>query len=429
MTTECVGSRLGSTQRSQADGFSLPKQSGTLWLAVLLACCACSAEDGLTESGGSVAEPLTQEAVIAGLQRAGAWEVAPSTARFSTEEDSVGDNALALQGGDNPAELARAEDAIWQADDGERYEALFITPDGTVYGRRGPAPQAETPSEANGWGVPATVADQADPIGKTSEPLLIGPNSTNDRRGRVSTGLTSAPVRLTGAMSSHGDLQSGTCSGTKIGPRVVLTASHCVWNGQFLTQSGFWNPGQSNTTTPNGSFAWTGVALRDHIQGDQFDYAVIFLPDTQAVFNLSWMGAIWGTAASWYANKSSHNNGYPCGPDNVCGTIAMQTCKASPLANKQCDGWMYSDPSTLVSGDFLANDLLSFDNDISLGHSGSAVYTSVTGGHAVMAVAAHATLTQKGWGPRFRQSMWNDVCSWLALPGAQSSFGQHPLCH
>ena len=90
---------------------------------------------------------------------------------------------------------------------------------------------------------------------------------------------------------------------------------------------------------------------------------------------------------------------------------------------------MYSDPSTLVSGDFLANNELSFDNDISKGHSGSAIYTSASPGFAVMTLVSGGTIGQKAKGPRFRQSMWDDVCGWLALPGAQSSFGQHALCN
>lgn len=82
-------------------------------------------------------------------------------------------------------------------------------------------------------------------------------------------------------------------------------------------------------------------------------------------------------SSEFLREQDSFNHGYPCGPNNPCGTVAQQTCDDSALGSKQCDGWMYSDPSTLVSGDFLANNALSFDNDWSKGHSGSAVYTPV----------------------------------------------------
>jgi hypothetical protein len=197
-----------------------------------------------------------------------------------------------------------------------------------------------------------------------------------------------------------------------------------------ITFSGFFNPGQTNSTTPNGSIQWAGLGLRDYRVDPKYDYAVIWLPDTQAVFNLSWMGVVWFSSGAGYNGEFSSNQGYPCGPNLICGSTSQQKCKASPRTDKRCDGWMYTDPSSLVTSDFLSGDLLQWDNDVSIGHSGSALYTtslSSTGATVAFAVVANGNIGSKAYGPRFRQSMWNDVCSWIAA--SPSSFGQHSLCN
>ncbi len=56
--------------------------------------------------------------------------------------------------------------------------------------------------------------------------------------------------------------------------------------------SGTFNPGQTNTTTPNGSYSWGGVYARDwRVDEHSYDYAVFFVDDSQAFYDLGWMGA------------------------------------------------------------------------------------------------------------------------------------------
>ena len=88
---------------------------------------------------------------------------------------------------------------------------------------------------------------------------------------------------------------------------------------------------------------------------------------------------------------------------------------------------MYSDPSSLVTADYAVN-TLSWDNDVSVGHSGSAIWTSIGTDPAVIAVVTNGNVGSKAFGPRMRSPMWDDLCDWIADPASASSFGSHPLC-
>lgn len=120
--------------------------------------------------------------------------------------------------------------------------------------------------------------------------------------------------------------------------------------------------------------------------------------------------------------------GYPCGANGAssCGAISVQTCNASQRVDKRCDGWMYTHSTFMDTASFMAGDLLLLYNDVSKGQSGSAVWRSSTGGAPlIMGIVTHANGPgTRAMGPRFRQSMWDDVCSWIGQK--PSAFGAHP---
>ena len=359
-------------------------------------------------------------------------------------------------------------DPLWYAESGERYEALFITESGAVYGRLGPAEGHPIPNAENEFGafegisgpeqplddhhpavldefaaMPAnpgqdptspfadlaTPSDDPDPI-----PNYVGTDYWNDDRLRwgSSSALTSYPIRTIGPLSGSGSVSAGGCTGTKIGPRSILTASHCVLrrNGSLQT-SGYFNPGQNNSTALNGSYRWSGLYLRDWRIGRRYDYAVLRGPDNSTLVSRGWLGVVWWNSASSYDGRVSTIDGYPCGPTGPsdCGATTTQRCNASPRADKRCDGWMYGDDRylNLDSYDYYEAGTLRFYNDVSKGNSGSAVRSTANNVMAVAAACTSETSSGICYGPRFRTYMWNDVCSWIAA--MPSSHAQHSLCN
>jgi V8-like Glu-specific endopeptidase len=414
--------------------------------ALLIGFVACDSED-VTDSIERDEE--SADPVLALLSTSGTWEKTANPVALSDalpQVEILPDGLLES----TESSLARSAelDRGWFADDGERYDALYIHHDGRSYGRRRAATSSyRIPDAANDFGAftgaggvldadafarleadSAGRVPDADPAGLSAQ-ARIGTDWSNDRRSRIASGLTTWPTRTIGALSGNGNTQSSGCSGTKVGPRAVLTAAHCVMGSTgSITFSGRFNPGQTNTTTPNGSITWSGVFLRDWRVHRKYDYAILYLADSPATVGLGWMGVVWWNGTSGYAGRGSKLFGYPCGPNNNCGTIAQQRCKASPRTDKRCDGWMYGHSSLLWPNSYRSDDLLQYDNDMSSCQSGSAVWTWHGNAAAVMAVNTHSS-NGVSMGARFRQSMWNDVCTWIGHPAFQSAYATHSLCN
>ena len=317
-------------------------------------------------------------------------------------------------------------DPSWQSKSGGRFEAMLVLEDGTAFGQRSLAIESPVPSETNGFG------GYAGEIGLSERSVILGGDLEDDRRFRTTSlnTLRSYPYRTIGALNNT-QLPGWTgCTGTKIGPRAVLTNSHCVLdeNGNWTT-NGWWHPGQTRTEHPNAggtAVRWSGVFARDWRIHRKFDYAIIFLEDRANAVSLGWMGVNWWNGASSYNNQLVALRGYPA----RSSSLDSRKCNASPFASKNCGGWMYSDLAILSSSSFREggsdDDQLAYDIDTTAGQSGSAVYR--VSNNAILGVHwGYFGGASSNFAARFRSSMWNDVCAWIrAVPSQHAS---HSLCN
>jgi V8-like Glu-specific endopeptidase len=119
----------------------------------------------------------------------------------------------------------------------------------------------------------------------------------DDRSQVANTAI--APYRTVVHLTAYGDslgLSAGYCTGTFIGPRVILTAAHCIYNTEFLSPGFAWaikaTPGRQGSYTPYG-YRWAAdywVPSGWSTYGTSFyDYGLIVLPDNTL-----------GNAVGWY---------------------------------------------------------------------------------------------------------------------------------
>ena len=203
-----------------------------------------------------------------------------------------------------------------------------------------------------------------------------------DTRTTVASGdYTKYPHRAVGAILSKKDSKTGWCTASMIGPRLALTAGHCVFDQD--SQAWSWNTwfspghrGDGSTRFPNGtprqvvgllSFdGWVDDADWNH------DVGFLILADAPNTASLGWFGITSAWDLDDHEGITATTLQYPG---------AGWTCADSPDASGLCKGFQYRGTGTVADtcGNKLAHNV-----DTNKGSSGSPFYRWLNGGRYII---------------------------------------------
>lgn len=179
------------------------------------------------------------------------------------------------------------------------------------------------------------------------------------------------------------DTPRGSCTGTMVGPRHVLTASHCIqWNNDNTTGWVRFRPALYNTSAPFGD-AWAATTYwyrqvdtdGDGLASDSetaFDFVVIVL-DRYLGNSTGWMGSK-TYSTGWNGGASWANVGYPGDLGGAVKPVFQNGCSVSGTANYCWSSWCSVQLQTQC--------------DTNHGQSGGPLYGTFSGSPSVIGVVS-----------------------------------------
>mgnify|MGYP000724043278 CR=1 FL=1 len=250
---------------------------------------------------------------------------------------------------------------------------IDLHPDGTLAASRVDFTMPKVPAEFLGDYVRAIGVEEGAPLA-VDDPLssrtVFGPDN------RYVFYDTSYPFSTTGKIET----QKGVCAGTMVGPRHVLTASHCIqWNGDNTTGWVRFRPMAYDNLSPFGEAWGTLTYSYRKVPGPgltnsevAFDFVVVVL-DRYMGNSTGYMGSQtyttgWNNGAYWA------NVGYPGAVGGGTRPAFQNGCSITSAVNQCWSSWC-------------SLQLLS-QCDSTPGNSGGPLWANFNGGPGVVAVAS-----------------------------------------